>query len=55
MGVAKVGESNANLNAVGDQHDDGNAGAEAVDVEPGQEETRRPRIVRRPLAPTKEI
>ena len=54
MEVAKVEGLKANLVAVGDQHDVEGAAEKAAGIELDEEEARRPKIVRRPLAPTKE-
>ena len=51
----EVEASGANLNAVDDQPDVEVADEEAMDVAHGDDEARRPRIARRPLAPTKEM
>ena len=48
-------EFEAQLNAVEDQPDEMEAEDNAYETELGQEETRRPRIARRPMAPTKEM
>ena len=48
-------ESGAELNAVEDQPLEMKAGDNAYNLELGQEETRRPIIARRPVAPTEEM
>ena len=55
VAAKKVEEYGVELNAVGDQPAELDADIEATEEELGQEETRRPIIARRPLAPTKEM
>ena len=52
---AKSEEMRADPDAMEDQTEDGGIDEEAVEVALGEEETRKPRIARRPLAPTKEM
>ena len=54
-GVAEGDELSADRDAEKTQQAEDDEAAQVVDVAYGEEETRRPRICRRPLAPTKEM